>query len=47
MEKQSTAEVAQEEELEQAMQDVAFTTYSGKLYTLYVSDFFRTNLSGL
>ena len=47
MEKQSTAEVAQEEELKQAMQDVAFTTYSGKLYTLYVSDFSRTNLSGL
>ncbi len=34
MEKQSTAEVVQEGELEQAMQDVAFTTYSGKLYTL-------------
>ena len=46
MEKQSTAEGAQEEELKQAMQDVAFTTYSGKLYTLYVSDFSRTNLSG-
>ena len=47
MEKQSTAEVAQEEELEQAMQDVAFTTYSGKLSTLHLSDSSKTDMSGL
>ena len=47
MEKQSTAEVAQEEELEQAVQDVAFTTYSGKLSTLHLSDSSKTDMSGL
>ena len=47
MEKQSTAEVAQEEELEQAVQDVAFTTYSGKLFTLHLSDSSKTDMSGL